>query len=64
MKKFKLFITSLFLAMALLFVNISPVRVYAEDLIDGPQGTSQKKAAPPQISPEVIYMIMAAMLWW
>lgn len=55
MKKFKLLITSLFLAMALLFVNTSPVRANADD----PQGTSQKKAAPPQISPEVIYIIMS-----
>jgi hypothetical protein len=64
MKKLKLLITSLFLAMALLFVNISPVRVYADDLTDDPQGTSQKKAAPPQISLDAIYMIMAAMLRW
>ena len=64
MKKFKLLITSLFLAMALLFVNISPVRVYAEDLIDGPQGTSQKKAAPPQIPLEAIYIIMTMLSLW
>jgi hypothetical protein len=59
MKKFKLLITSLFLAMALLFVNISPVRAYADD----PQGTSQKKAAPPQLTPELIYIILAMLRW-
>jgi hypothetical protein len=55
MKKFKLLITSLFLAIALLFANTSTVRADVDD----PQGTSQKKAAPPQISPEVLYIIMA-----
>jgi len=64
MKKFKLLITSLVLAMALLFVNISPMKVYADDLTDGPQGTSQKKAAPPQISPEAIYIIIAMLSMW
>jgi hypothetical protein len=60
MKKFKLFITSLFLAMALLFVNTSPVMAYADD----PQGTSEKKAAPPQISPELIYIFLAMLRMW
>ena len=64
MKKFKLLITSLFLAMALLFVNISPVKVYANDTGDDPQGTSQKKAAPPQLSPDAIYMIMVMLRLW
>jgi hypothetical protein len=54
MKKFRLLITSLFLAMALLLVNISPVKVYANDIGDDPQGTSQKKAAPPQIPLDLI----------
>ena len=57
MKKFKLLITSLFLAMALLFVNISPVKVYANET-GGPQGTSEKKAAPPQIPPELLIIIL------
>jgi|RhiMetdeSRZDD1v2_1073273.scaffolds.fasta_scaffold1744927_2 hypothetical protein len=64
MKKFKLLITSLFLAMALLFVNISPVKVYADDIGDDPQGTSQKKAAPPQISPDALYLIMTMLRLW
>ncbi len=64
MKKFKLLITSLFLAMALLFVNISPVIAYADDNGDDPQGTSQKKAAPPQISPELIYIFLAMLRMW
>ena len=64
MKKFKLLATSLFLAMALLFVNISSVKVYADDLTDGPQGTSEKKAAPPQISPDAIYIIMTLLRLW
>jgi hypothetical protein len=59
MKKFKLLITSLFLAMALLFVNITPVRAYADD----PQGTSEKKAAPPQIPLELIYILLAMLRW-
>jgi len=64
MKKFKLLITSLFLAMALLFVNINPVKVYADDIGDDPQGTSQKKAAPPQISPDALYLIMVMLSLW
>ena len=59
MKKFKLLITSLFLAMALLFVNISTVKVYADDVGGGPQGTSEKKAAPPQIPAELVRIILA-----
>jgi hypothetical protein len=54
MKKFKLLITSLFLAMALLFVNISPVRASSDD----PQGTSQKKAPPPQIPAELVNILL------
>lgn len=58
MKKSKLSVTSLFLAMALFFVNINPVRVYANDPSNGgPQGTSQKKAQTPQIPPEVFIII-------
>jgi hypothetical protein len=64
MKKFKLLFTSLFLAMALLFVNISPV--YADDPGNGPQGTSQAKSAPPQqtLSPQLISLILAMMRLW
>lgn len=61
MKKYKLLFSTLFLALALAFVNIQPVTVYASDG-DGPQDTSQKKSAPTQtISPEVIMMILAAL---
>jgi hypothetical protein len=63
MKKFKLLITSLFLAMALLFVNVSPVKVYAND-IDDPQGTSEKKAAPPQIPPDLLIIIFSLIRLW
>ena len=64
MKKFKLLVTSLFLAMALLFVNISPVKVYANDTGGGPQGTSDKKAAPPQIPPELLILILSLIRVW
>jgi len=63
MKKFKLLIASLFLALALLFVNISPVKVYADDAGGGPQGTSEKKAAPPQIPPELFIILSMIRLW-
>jgi hypothetical protein len=64
MKKFKLLFMSLFLALALLFVSISPVKAYADDPSDGPQGTSQKKAEPPQISPEIIAIILSMLRLW
>ncbi len=63
MKKCKLWLFSLMLMMALM-VNISPVKVYADD--SDPQGTSQKKASPPQesISPEIIAVIMMMLRLW
>jgi hypothetical protein len=57
MKKYKLFLSSLFLALTLLFVNIHPMKVYASDPSNGPQGTSQKKDTPP-ISEEVVAIIL------
>jgi hypothetical protein len=56
MKKSKLLLTSLFLTLALFFGNMSPTKVYADS--DDPQGTSQKKAPPPQMSPELMRFIM------
>lgn len=62
MKKHKLWLSTLCLALAMAFVNIQPVRVYAGDS-DDPQGTSQRKSAPSPsgLSPEVIMMILAMM---
>ncbi|MCI0337938.1 MAG: hypothetical protein L0226_10195 [Acidobacteria bacterium] len=57
MKKYKLFPSCLFLALALLFVNIQPMKVYADDPGDGPQGTSQKKDTPP-VPPDVVTVIL------
>lgn len=64
MKKFKLLFTSLFLALALLFINVSPV--YADDPGNGPQGTSQTKSAPSQqtISPELIALLLSMLRLW
>lgn len=62
MKKYKLWLSTLCLALALAFVNLQPVRVYADDPGD-PQGTSQKKSSSSSssstLSPEVIMMILA-----
>ena len=61
MKKYKLLFSTLFLALALAFVNIQPVKVYADDS-DGPQDTGQKKTTPaPTIPPEVITVILAVL---
>jgi hypothetical protein len=60
MKKYKLWFSTLCLALALAFVNLQPVRVYADDPGD-PQGTSQKKSSSSsssELSPEVIWMIL------
>jgi hypothetical protein len=60
MKKYKLWLSTLCLALALAFVNLQPVRVYADDPGD-PQGTSQKKSSSSsssELSPEVIWMIL------
>jgi hypothetical protein len=64
MKKYKLWLFSLALMTALM-VNVSPVRVYADD--SDPQGTSQKKATPQQdnVSPELIAILMTMLrMWW
>lgn len=65
MKKYKLWLSGLALVTTLFLVNVSPVKVYADD--SDPQGTSQKKATPQQdnVSPELIAVIMTMLrLWW
>lgn len=62
MKKFKLWLSTFCLALAMAFVNLQPVQVFANDS-DDPQGTSQKKSAPGQsgLSPEMIMFLMMMM---
>lgn len=64
MKKYKLWLSSLALVMALLMVNVSPVKVYANG--DNPQGTSQKKATPSEepSTAEIIAIIMIMLRMW
>jgi hypothetical protein len=61
MKKFKVWLSTLCLALTLAFVNLQPVIVYAGDG-DGPQDTGQKKSTPSQtLSPQMIIFILMAM---
>jgi hypothetical protein len=62
MKKFKLMITSLFLALALIFGSASSLRVYADT--DEPQGGSKSTNAPASPAPSMadVLRIISMML--
>jgi len=56
MKKFKLMITSLFLALALIFASGQSVKVYADG--DDPQGGSKSTNAPAPPPPSMLDVIV------
>ncbi len=57
MKKKKLILSSLFLALTLAFVSVGSVNVYADT--GDPQGGTEKKAPPPPPPPTPIEAILA-----
>lgn len=57
MKKKKLILSSLFLALTLAFVSAGSVNVYAD--AGDPQGGAEKKAPPPPPPPTPIEVIIA-----
>lgn len=61
MKKKKLFLSSLLLALTLAFASVGTVNVYAED---DPQGGTEKKAPPSPTLPtiEAILAILGSIL--
>ena len=63
MKKFKLILSAITLALALTFVSAGSVTAYANDA-DDPQGTVEKKPAPSAPSPDWLSVIWAMLSFW
>jgi hypothetical protein len=64
MQKKKLIFSTLFLALALVFVSIGSTTTYADT--GDPQGGTEKKGAPPPPPPstiEAILAILSSILW-